>query len=155
MLRSGAKVSDSIFVTGTLGGAAGGLKLLENGIRIDSAKIWQKILLLKQLTPFPQNGQDLSKLASSMIDISDGLSSDLMHLCQSSKTGAKIYTDKLPFHKNLKSITDEVDEQLNLVLNGGEDFELLFYRQFKKKITPRKTRGSFQNCCHTDLACLP
>lgn len=134
VLRSGAKVGDLIFVTGTLGGAAGGLKLLENGIRIDSAEIWQKNLLLKQLTPFPQNGQDLSKLASSMIDISDGLSSDLMHLCESSKVGAKIYADKLPFHKNLKSISDDFDEQLNFVLNGGEDFELLFTVNPKKKI---------------------
>lgn len=134
VLRSGAKVCDLIYVTGTLGGAAGGLRLLEDGIRLDSAKIWQKNLLLKQLTTFPTNRQNLSKIASSMIDLSDGLSSDLMHLCESSKVGAKIFAEKLPFHKNLKSVSDYFDEQLNLVLNGGEDFELLFTVNPKKKL---------------------
>ena len=139
VLRSSAKVGDEIFVTGSLGGAAGGLRLLENGIRYDnSAKTWQKNLLLKQLAPIPQNGLHLSKIASSMIDLSDGLSSDLMHLCKSSKVGAKIFAEKIPFHKNLRSISDEFDEKLNLALNGGEDFELLFTINPKKKLHLKK-----------------
>ncbi len=139
VLRSGAKVGDLIYVTGSLGGAAGGLRLLENGIQFgDSAKTWEKNLLLKQITPIPQKGQILSKIASSMIDLSDGLSNDLMHICQSSKIGAKVFAEKLPFHKNLKSISDDFDEQLNLVLNGGEDFELLFTVNPKKKLILEK-----------------
>ena len=139
VLRSTAQIGDLIYVTGTLGGASGGLRLLENGIRYDdSAKSWQKNLLLKQLAPSPKNGRDLLKIASSLIDISDGLSSDLMHLCESSKTGAKIFADKIPFHKNLKSISDVFNEQLNFALNGGEDFELLFTANPKKKLSLEK-----------------
>lgn len=139
VLRSGAKVGDSIYVTGVLGGAAGGLKLLENGIRYeDSTKLWQKKLLLKQLAPIPRNGRVLTKTASSIIDLSDGLSSDLRHICESSKAGAKIYADKLPFHKNLQLLSNEFDELLNFVLNGGEDIELLFTVNQKKKLHIKK-----------------
>ncbi|MDQ6786643.1 MAG: thiamine-phosphate kinase [Acidobacteriota bacterium] len=131
VLRSGAKAGDLIFVTGELGGAAAGLKLLEDEIRYDfSKKIWRKRLLLKQLQPFPQiNASEfLSKnnLPTAMIDLSDGLSSDLAHLCRESKTGAKIFADKIPIDKNLGGLTKFLDAKLDFALNGGEDFELLF-----------------------------
>ncbi len=131
VLRSGAKVGDLIYVTGSLGGAAAGLELLEEKVSYDSAdKIWQKNLLLKQLQPFPQVSDGLflreNGLATAMIDLSDGLSSDLAHLCRASRIGAKIYADKIPFHKNLGSITKSFREKINYALNGGEDFELLF-----------------------------
>ena len=137
VLRSGAKVGDLIFVTGKLGGAAGGLILLESGIRYAvTAKIWQKKLLLKQLTPFPKvsDGEFMcaNNLATSMIDLSDGLSSDLAHICRASKTGAKIYADAIPFHRNLSAVRNSTGEKLNLALNGGEDFELLFTVDPKK-----------------------
>ena len=137
VLRSGAKVGDLVFVTGNLGGAAGGLKLLEDGVRYNSdEKIWRKRLLLKQLQPFPQisDGKYLSEnnLATSMIDLSDGLSSDLAHISSASKVGAKIYADKIPFDVKLKPIAKTFDEKIDLALNGGEDFELLF------TVTPKK-----------------
>ncbi len=69
-----------------------------------------------------------------MIDLSDGLSSDLAHLCRASKTGARIYADKIPLHKNLKAIAETFDEKLNYALNGGEDYELLFTANPQKKI---------------------
>ncbi len=138
ILRSNAKKGDLIFVTGNLGGAAAGLSLLEKGIRHDSAKRGQKNLLIKQLAPTPQVfvGQFLgdNKIASAMIDLSDGLSSDLEHLCRASKVGAKIFADKIPFHKNLCSITESFDEKLNFALHGGEDFELLFTVSPKKNL---------------------
>jgi thiamine-monophosphate kinase len=138
VLRSGAKAGDLIFVTGELGGAAAGLKLLESGIyHNDSARIWQKNLLLKQLKPFPRvhAAQDLNEnnLAASMIDLSDGLSSDLAHICRESKVGATIFADKIPFHKNLRAIAKSFNEKLDLALNGGEDYELLFTVSSKKK----------------------
>lgn len=131
VLRSGAKSGDLIFVTGELGGASAGLKLLEEGFRYNSSeKIWRKNLLHKQLHPFPKvsDGELLGakNLATSMIDLSDGLSSDLAHICRESKTGAKIFADKIPFHKNLGSLTKSFDEKLNFAIDGGEDFELLF-----------------------------
>ncbi|HRH42152.1 MAG TPA: thiamine-phosphate kinase [Pyrinomonadaceae bacterium] len=115
ILRSGAKIGDLIFVTGVLGGASAGLKLLEDNISgFDNLK-------LRQLKPYPkvEEGLILSKFATSMIDISDGLSSDLMHVCQLSQVGARIYADKIPF---------PISEFCNLesALNDGEDFELLF-----------------------------
>ena len=143
VLRSGAKIGDLIYVTGELGGAAAGLALLENGVRYDnSAKIWQKNLLLKQLQPFlhvstMQSLTDKNSLTA-MIDLSDGLSSDLAHLCRASKVGARIYADKIPLHKNLKVVAETFDEKLNYALNGGEDYELLFTVNPKKKIPLKK-----------------
>ncbi len=137
VLRSGAKVGDLIFVSGELGGAAGGLKLLENEFRYKwEEKIWRNHLLLKQLQPFPQvsYGEYLSKnnLATSMIDLSDGLSSDLAHICLASKVGAKIYAEKIPCDVKLKPLAKTFDEKIDLALNGGEDFELLFTVNPKK-----------------------
>lgn len=138
ILRSGARVGDSIFVSGSLGGAAAGLHLLEEGFRHQTAEdLWRKNLLLKQLKPNPQisNGEFLAKnnLATAMIDLSDGLSSDLAHICRASKTGAKIFADKIPFHKNIHNVAETLERKLNLALNGGEDFELLFTADPKKK----------------------
>jgi thiamine-monophosphate kinase len=137
VLRSTAQVGDLIFVSGELGGAAGGLKLLESGVRYQSDdKIWRKHLLLKQLQPFPQisSGEFLREkgLATAMIDLSDGLSSDLMHICRESNVGAKIYADKIPFDKKLNPLAQTFDEKINLALNGGEDFQLLFTVDQKK-----------------------
>lgn len=129
ILRSGAKVGDLIFVTGELGGANAGLKLLEEGnFYSNQAESWQRRLILEQLNPIPAvyAGQELLKFVTSMIDISDGLSSDLKHICEASQVGAKIYTEKIPLHKNLKAMTKIFSEQLDFALNGGEDFELLF-----------------------------
>lgn len=128
VLRSTAKVGDLIFVTGSLGGAAVGLQLLEKGGKFEKSKY--KNLLLRQLKPQSQTeiGQLLSKknLATSMIDVSDGLSSDLAHICRESKVGAKIYSEKIPIDKNLREFSSENLDLLNFALNGGEDFELLF-----------------------------
>lgn len=130
ILRSGAKVGDLIFVTGTLGGAAGGLQLLREGIRYGASKSRQSRLLEKQLIPFPQThtGQHLNEknLATAMIDLSDGLSSDLAHICRESQVGAKIFADRIPFHKDLRLVAESFDKKLDLALNGGEDYELLF-----------------------------
>jgi thiamine-monophosphate kinase len=61
-----------------------------------------------------------------MIDISDGLSSDLKHLCDSSGVGATIIAENIPMNLNLRKLVRTLDEQLDLALNGGEDFQLLF-----------------------------
>lgn len=143
ILRSGAKVGDLVYVTNELGGASAGLTLLENGVHYnDSSKIWQRNLLLKQLQPLPliHTAQDLNdeNPPTAMIDLSDGLSSDLTHICCASSVGATIYADKIPFHKNLKAVTETLDEKLNYALNGGEDFELLFTADPKKKFRLKK-----------------
>jgi thiamine-monophosphate kinase len=147
ILRSCANVGDLIFVTGSLGGAAAGLNLLQNGVRYDSARMWQRKLISRQLNPFPQlsTSRKLSeqKLATSMIDISDGLSSDLTHICQASDVGARIYADKIPLQKKIQLV-----ENLNPLfsaLNGGEDYELLFTvnPKNKKKLEKHFSEVSF------------
>ena len=137
VLRSTAKIGDLIFVTGNLGGASAGLQLLKNGEKLEQSK--NKNLLLRQLAPNPQTeiGQLIGakNLATSMIDLSDGLSSDLRHICRASKVGAKIYDEKIPFQSQIAD--------LNLALNGGEDFELLFTVNTKKKNRLEKVLGNY------------
>jgi thiamine-monophosphate kinase len=129
VLRSGAKVGDLIYITGELGGASAGLKLLENGDKFNKANKFRN-LLLRQLKPNPRTeiGQvlQINNLSFAMIDISDGLSSDLMHICRESKVGAKIFVEKIPIDKNIPNISSKNLDILDFALNGGEDFELLF-----------------------------
>lgn len=130
ILRSTAKAGDAVFVTGKLGGAAGGLKLLERGFEIiDGVPDLTAELLLKQLKPSAQvtiaNSLQILGVVTSMIDISDGLSSDLGHVCQQSGVGAVIHADKLPIHRDLYNYFHS-DDNLEMALDGGEDFELLF-----------------------------
>ena len=157
VLRSTAQVGDQIFVTGNLGGAAAGLKLIELGARVgaesqqeadgrrqdmsvpgagtgssltsDDAAI--QTLLLHQLCPQPRVGWGIvlgeEQLATSMIDISDGLSSDLHHLCDESRVGAVIEAASLPLDDNVVHLCGRrALDPLALALHGGEDFELLF-----------------------------
>jgi thiamine-monophosphate kinase len=137
VLRSGARPGDHIFVTGTLGGAAAGLRLVESGERLEEARGRGRKaseierLLLRQLRPEPRVrwGALLGaeQLATSMIDLSDGLSSDLAHLCRESRVGACIETRLLPINPAVASICGRrALDPLALALHGGEDFELLF-----------------------------
>ena len=159
VLRSSAHPGDQIFVTGSLGGAAAGLKLIELGARVSTDGGRQEAdgrrqqvsapgavaigssltsddeaiqtLLLRQLAPEPRVGWGIvlgeEHLATSMIDISDGLSSDLHHLCTESNVGAMIDARKLSVDENVKYLCGRrALDPLALALNGGEDFELLF-----------------------------
>jgi thiamine-monophosphate kinase len=129
VMRSTANVGDLIFVTGELGGANAGLKLLEQGVGFNTNnKTWQNDLILKQLSPCHRvdEGQIISKIVTSMIDISDGLSTDLNHICRQSAVGAKIYSNNIPINKNITKLTENINKQLEFALNGGEDYELLF-----------------------------
>ncbi|HEY2964461.1 MAG TPA: thiamine-phosphate kinase [Pyrinomonadaceae bacterium] len=135
--RVGAEPGDQIFVTGSLGGAAAGLRLIERGAHLaeqnladdDSQKIDH--VLLRQLRPEPRVGWGIvlgeERLASAMIDISDGLSSDLNHLCTASGVGALIESTLLPIdHQVVELCGRRALDPLQLALHGGEDFELLF-----------------------------
>lgn len=135
--RAGAQPGDQIFVTGSLGGAAAGLRLIERGAHLaeqnladdDSQKIDH--VLLRQLRPEPRVGWGIvlgeERLATSMIDISDGLSSDLNHLCTASGVGALIESSSLPIdHQVVELCGRRALDPLQLALHGGEDFELLF-----------------------------
>lgn len=142
IFRSGAEAGDQIFVTGFLGDAAAGLRLIERGGRLplqaaengtfESAQHrGLEYLLLRQLRPDPRVGWGLllgeQQLATSMIDISDGLSSDLNHLCAESKVGALINAADIPIDPLVTELSGRrALDPLMLALHGGEDFELLF-----------------------------
>jgi len=133
--RAGAKPGDKIFVTGYLGGAAAGLRLIERGAHLPSEPSEDLHLIdhvmLRQLRPEPRVGWGLvlgqERLATAMIDISDGLSSDLNHLCADSKVGALLDSSLIPIDKKVADLCGRrALDPLQLALHGGEDFELLF-----------------------------
>jgi thiamine-monophosphate kinase len=121
-------------VTGALGGAAAGLRLILGGARLlkraPRRRETQRAerLLLRHLCPQPRVrwGAALceGRLATAMIDISDGLSSDLAHLCRESNVGARIEASRIPVDPLIAEAQDF--DPLSLALHGGEDFELLF-----------------------------
>lgn len=139
--RNGAKNTDLICVSGNLGAAYMGLQLLEreklafsgeNNDDIQSNFEGKDYLLERQLKP--EARKDIIKMLAensivptSMIDVSDGLSSELMHICTQSKTGCRIYEERIPIDYQTAVMAEELN--MNLVtaaLNGGEDYELLF-----------------------------
>jgi thiamine-monophosphate kinase len=121
VLRSGAKPGDRIYVTGELGGSAAALKLLFAGRKLRPADFPHHFHPQPRLAV----GEFLrqKRLASAMIDISDGLSTDLAHICEESGVGAEIQADAIPL-ANIGKPGRPVD--LNSALHGGEDYELLF-----------------------------
>jgi len=161
--RSGAQPGDQIYVTGNLGGAAAGLKLIELGARVsepgaiatgstdtpesrsDDDAI--QTLLLRQLRPQPRVGWGIvlgeQHLASAMIDLSDGLSSDLNHLCKESNIGATIDAAAIPLDEDVRHLCGRrALDPLALALHGGEDFELLFtLRPESASRLPKKVDG--------------
>jgi thiamine-monophosphate kinase len=137
--RNTACENDLICVTGDLGAAYMGLQLLEREkIAFDGQADFQPdfkgkdYLLERQLKP--EAGKDTIELLqsinivpTSMIDISDGLSSEIMHICSQSKKGCRIYEDRLPIDYQTAVMAEELNMNLSTVaLNGGEDYELLF-----------------------------
>lgn len=137
--RSGAGPGDLIVVSGDLGGAYFGLQLLEREKRIflENPDLKpdledRKYVLRRFLKPEArQDMVDWLKMEqirpTSMIDISDGLSSDLLHLCRQSRVGATIWEDKIPIHPETRSLAESFSvPSLTAALNGGEDYELLF-----------------------------
>src|SRR5579871_5221232 len=122
--RSGAKAGEALFVTGTLGDSAAGLYALQHpSNKKDEAKHSEAHLIKRHLTPVPRFnvGRSLAgkKLASSAIDISDGLSSEVRHLCEESGVGAEIHEEALPISPFLDHYCGEIGlNPLDFVLNG-------------------------------------
>lgn len=132
--RSGARPGDTVYVGGPLGSAAAGLALFQkakqDGTPPEQWPQWQA-LLDAHLNPAPQVqlGQQLgcSGCVTSMQDISDGLATDLAHICQESGTGSVLYAARLPALPSLDcAATFLGKEKLDLLLKGGEDYQLLF-----------------------------
>jgi thiamine-monophosphate kinase len=135
ILRSGAQPGDQIYVSGRLGLSALGLRLLRSGAGRTSEDAGAAQALRAHLHPQPRCALGVylanRRLASALIDISDGLSTDLDHLCQASSVGATVWVDRLPLPQLATPGRRSVDP-LRLALHGGEDYELLF------TVPPRK-----------------
>lgn len=125
LTRSAARADDKITVTGYLGGAAAGLEVLTKKMKLnqqDSTSLRQAFL---KPNPRVAEGQILVEQGvKAAIDISDGMISDLSHICQASKVGARIQVDLVPVHPAVKD--NFKDKSLEMALSGGEDYELLF-----------------------------
>lgn len=137
--RNGAKNTDLLCVTGDLGGAYMGLQLLEreNEVFKVNSKMTPQFagydyILERQLKPearkdIPPLFKELGIRPTSMIDISDGLSSEILHLCTQSEVGCRLYEDRLLYDNQTKKMAGELNiNPLVAALNGGEDYELLF-----------------------------
>ena len=130
ILRSGARPGDFLYVTGTLGSAVAALNQLRDGKKLRPRSH------PKHFYPQPRLavGQFLreKKLASAMIDVSDGLSTDLGHICEESGAGAVVYAEALPAAGGKDGLT--------LALHGGDEYELLFAARAERRI-PKQIAG--------------
>ena len=139
VLRSGATENDLLVVSGDLGGAYMGLQVLARENEVFKANPQHQpdlepysYLVERQLKPEARKDivqllQDLDLQPTAMIDISDGLSSEVMHLCKQSGVGCRVYENKIPLDPQFISVCEEFSlDSTTIALSGGEDYELLF-----------------------------
>lgn len=154
--RSGAKVGDDVYVTGTLGDSALGLKLLRqkrSGAKRNS--IAQLLARHHQPTPQLAVGALLARrhLATAMIDVSDGLLQDLGHICRASNTGAVIWTQQLPLSPAYRELAGT--DGTVYALSGGEDYELLFCARPRHRARIEKLQALAQVTITRIGSCVP
>jgi thiamine-monophosphate kinase len=167
--RNGAKAGDAIYVTGSLGASATGLKLLLTGARVGGdvcSSAFRRLTLASEqppeggttnaiqsairahLKPEPriEFGQGLGELflANAMIDISDGLAQDLGHICEDSGVSAVIDFEAVPVAEAVSLVTAAPGEAFDLAVSGGEDFELLFTADPTNEVTLMNLAASCQ-----------
>lgn len=137
--RSGARPTDLVCVSGDLGAAYAGLQILEREKRVFSGDgapqpdfAGKEYILERQLKPEPR-ADIVRRLAeagirpTAMMDISDGLSSELLHICKQSGVGCRVYEERIPIDYQTSLVCEELNlSPLTCALNGGEDYELLF-----------------------------
>ena len=122
-LRRGAKPGDLIFVSGHLGNGRAGLRLFQENIE-GFNKIRKNYLEPKSQLDFSKN---IAPYVNSMIDVSDGLASEIRHICDESKCGAIIYKDKIPINEEVRNLVIQLNEdEYDYALYGGEDFQLVY-----------------------------
>lgn len=137
--RSGAKPNDLLVVSGDLGAAYMGLQVLEREKEVykvnpNSQPDLEAYTYIIERQLKPEARQDIIALLetlevkpTSMIDISDGLSSEIIHICKQGKVGCDLYEDKIPLDPQVISVCEEFNiDSTTVALNGGEDYELLF-----------------------------
>lgn len=143
--RAGARVGDSIYVTGRLGGAHAGMKILTGGGKTGEGV--SDDLIDKHLRPLPRLSEArylrTHFFISSMIDVSDGLASEVNHICKNSSVGAEIFEKDIPLAYGIEEFAVQHGEKpIPYALNGGEDFELLFTARAEEV---DNAKGDFEN----------
>lgn len=133
--RNGASVGDDIYISGPLGHSAAGLTILQNNLTVGQE---YNHLIRSHLDPIPQIslGKFLSsqKLVTSMQDLSDGVATDLGHICKASNVSAEIYQDKLPIDKHFELFCRTYNlDMYKTMLCGGEDYHLIFTADKKNR----------------------
>ena len=125
VLRSGARPGDAVFVSGTIGDGALGLRIRRGDLSRNAKGA--KHLLDRYLTPQPRTALApvLRRYASAAIDVSDGLVGDLAHICDVSGVGAEIHAELVPLSLAAKSALTADKGLLSLILNGGDDYEVV------------------------------
>lgn len=150
LMRSGASLGDWIYVTGNLGDSKAGLDVILGNV--DRSKPFSEELEKRHYltTPRVVAGQALLNIASSCIDISDGLVSDIQHIMKRSEVGATIDVSTLPMSKELIDFCDDRERAIQYALTSGEEYELCF-------TVPEEHRGSLESTlAHigTEVACV-
>ncbi|MFI4955276.1 MAG: thiamine-phosphate kinase [Gammaproteobacteria bacterium] len=128
LTRSGAQVGDKIYVTGSLGDAGLGLEISRGSLAsIPGTTAYQTYLCRRYQYPEPriEFGEKLVGIASSMIDVSDGLAADLSHILEQSQLGATIYSKDLPLSPALRNLVS-IEQAQHYALTAGDDYELCF-----------------------------
>ncbi|MFC1503214.1 thiamine-phosphate kinase [Pseudomonadota bacterium] len=146
LTRSGANAGDWIYVTGQLGDSAAGLAVLLGEVTVADEAL-KAVLLERHYKAHPRilAGQALRGIASSALDISDGLISDLGHILKCSQLAATIDVDKLPLSAELLAFEPELDKAQQLALVSGEEYELCF-------TVPEQNRGALDTAlAHTGV----
>ena len=148
--RSGAQPGDKIFISGDVGDAALGLHIHQQKFKSSDIKQEQKKVLLAKLhrpNPRVELGMALRNIASSVIDVSDGLLADLNHVLEASRFGAVVHLECLPVSETMRTLGNSVD-LYSYVLAGGDDYELCFtvpevkleeLRKLRKQLTVNVT----------------
>lgn len=157
-LRSGANPGDRIFITGTLGDSALGLKLLKDYKVLEKIPVKFRWLAGRHLLPEPRISEGVilaeEEIASAMIDVSDGLLQDLWHVLDESGCGCVIYGDKIPLSAQYRTYCRDFGEKfLSPALSGGEDYELLFTVPEKKLSVLHKIKNRLK-CQLTEVGII-
>ncbi|WP_394221070.1 thiamine-phosphate kinase [Alteromonas gracilis] len=125
LTRGGAKPGDWLYVTGTLGDAGAGLDILQEKLSVSGEA--KDVLVNRHYFPTPRVavGTAIRRIATSCIDISDGLISDLGHILKASQCGANVHVERLPLSRALTSAVSQ-EQAIEYALSAGDDYELIF-----------------------------
>ena len=148
LTRAGAQKGDWLYVTGTLGDASAGLYVLKDKLACSDAKD-RDYLASRHLKPQPRvlAGTALRRLASSCLDVSDGLLQDLQHILDASEVGAVINLDAIPLSSSLGNTVPDLEQALVHSCFGGDDYELLFTVSEEQRTSIETAMASYNVAC--------